>query len=308
MESLESQELSKDAFEVVLVDNGSGDDTWSRLSKLIASTALQATAISLSVNRGPGGGRNVGVEFARAPLLVFTDDDCLPTPGWLEGLLAGFESGADIVQGRVAPDPEGITDIGPWDHTIDIGCQTVWFETSNVAYRRRLFERVSGFDESDAVTGRQGGRHAFGEDAVLAWRVVQQGGVCMFADDAVVYHRVIPRTYRDFVVAFREFVGFPGLVRRSEIVENSLLCGIFLNKETAWFDVAAVSLLLALATRKPALLFGVIPWADRRWSRARQHSRRRWGAAVRLAQFGLNEAVGLASLIEGSVRHRRIVL
>src|SRR5713101_523253 len=127
MERLQSQGLSKDAFEVVLVDNGSADDTWATLSKLIASTALQATAISLSVNRGPGGGRNVGVTFARAPLLVFTDDDCLPAPGWLAGLLAGFESGGDIVQGRVAPDPDGMTNIGPWDHTIDIGCQTVWF-------------------------------------------------------------------------------------------------------------------------------------------------------------------------------------
>src|SRR5207253_637370 len=68
-------------FEVVIVDNGSTDET----------PTLGLATLRLDVNRGPGGGRNAGVAASSAPIIVITDDDCLPSPTWLERLVACFD-------------------------------------------------------------------------------------------------------------------------------------------------------------------------------------------------------------------------
>ena len=52
---------------------------------------------------GPGLARNRGVELARAPILAFTDADCLPEPGWAAAILARFaaDPGLAILGGEV---------------------------------------------------------------------------------------------------------------------------------------------------------------------------------------------------------------
>ena len=309
-ESLEAQTLGRDRFEVVLVDNGSADDTMAQLAKLVAVTPLRAKAVRNEHNRGPGGGRNAGAEASRAPLLAITDDDCLPTPVWVEGVLAVLQGGADVVQGPIRPDPAGLPGRGPWDHLIHIEGATPWFETSNVAYRRSMFEAVGGFDEADELTARHGGGRAFGEDAVLGSKVVDLGGVRAWAADAPVLHRVLPGTYRRQFSEWRQLKGFPGLVERCSVGQESLYRGIFLNRGTAETDLAVIGVLVAVATRRPWTLALVYPWAKTKLPLARFRARDGGKAevALRLAQQGVIEAVGFFSLIEGSIRHRRLVL
>src|SRR5690348_4591715 len=51
--------------------------------------------------RGAAAKRNAGWRQARAPIVVFTDDDCEPTPGWLrEGLHALADVKVSLVQGK----------------------------------------------------------------------------------------------------------------------------------------------------------------------------------------------------------------
>ncbi|MGH9122208.1 MAG: glycosyltransferase, partial [Acidimicrobiales bacterium] len=308
--ALEKQDLDPDEFELIVVDNGSGPPTWEALAELVGASARRALGARLEVNRGPGGGRNAGVALARAPLVAFTDDDCLPTPGWLPALLHTFEENphVEVVQGRVAPDPEGVAAAGPWDHTVDIGGQTPWFETCDVAYRSSALARVGGFDESDELTGRGEGGRAFGEDAVLAWKVLQSGGEAAFVPEALVHHRVVPATFQKTLSEWRHFQGFPGLVKRSGVVRDSLFLGLFLNRQTARFDLALVGIAGALITRRPVLAVAALPWLRWRWPVARRQAGGTREALVLLAQRGAIEGVGLASLIEGSARHRRLVL
>jgi glycosyltransferase involved in cell wall biosynthesis len=307
LDALERQSIHPTRYEVVLVDNGSGDGTWDRLAPLVAATPLRARAVRLAENRGPGGGRNAGFAHSRAPLVAITDDDCLPSATWLEHLLAGFAAGADVLQGVVAPDPRE-ADRRWWDHTVDISGPSPWFETSNVAYRRTAIEAVGGFDERDPLTAQHGGGRAFGEDAVLGARVVAAGGRRGWAGDAVVHHRIVRSTYRHQLREWRNLRGFPGLVRRSAIGEESLYLSVFLNRQTAQFDLAVAGAVGAILTRRPWLLAAALPWARNRWSSTRSRTDDRIEAAARVAQRGLIEAVGLVSLVEGSVRHRRLVL
>lgn len=295
--------------EAVIVDNGSGHTTWATLLALLETSPMALAAVRLAANRGPGGGRNAGLAVARGEVIAFTDDDCVPTPSWLPALVAPFADPAvAVVQGRVLPDPAQAATMGPWDHTVDIGGPTPWFETCNVAYRADALRAVGGFDEDDPLTSRHDGGRAFGEDALLGWMVVQAGGRRAWAPDALVHHRCVPARWRDFFGSYRWVEGFPGLADRSGIVNEALFWRVFLARETARLDLALAAVAAAALARRPALLIGVYPWARGRWPEAVHRARGRRAAPFRLAQRFVVEAYGALNLARGSVRHRRLVL
>jgi hypothetical protein len=264
-------------------------------------------ALRLPANRGPAPGRNAGVAASRAPLVAITDDDCLPTPGWLRGIRAAFAGGAEVVQGAVRADPSTVDRMGPWDHTIWVSPPTPFFETCNVAYRRTAFDRAGGFDEDDPLLHPPSGR-AFGEDACLAWEVQRTGGRAAFAADAVVHHRCIPSTYERWLADQRELVGFPGLARRSPLVARMFVGGVFLSRRSACFDLAVGGVTAAVLLRRPWPALLTLPWARMRWADAVRVGRSRRAAPALLARLAWSDAVALGSLVRGSVRHRRLVL
>lgn len=308
LDALAGQDLPTSDYEVVLIDNGSTDGTWEVLTKLVETTDLRATAIRMDRNAGPAPGRNAGAARVRAPLIAITDDDCLPTPGWLRHVRLAFAGGADVVQGAVHADPAGVGSMGPWDHTIWVRRPTPFFETCNVAYRRSAFERVGGFDEDDPLLHPPSGR-AFGEDACLAWAVLATGGTSAFAPRALVHHRCIPSDYRRWLADQRELAGFPGLARRSPLVARWLHRGVFLDRRSERFDLAVLGVAAAALSRRPWPLVGTLPWGWLRGHdalRATRGDRRR--AVPVLVQLALSDIVALLSLLRGSVRHRRLML
>ncbi|HJR26938.1 MAG TPA: glycosyltransferase family 2 protein, partial [Acidimicrobiales bacterium] len=248
--AIEAQDLDRRELELVAVDNGSGDDTWSVLVDLVERTPLAMAAVRLPHNRGPAPGRNAGVAHTRAPLVAVTDDDCLPTPGWLRGMRRAFEGGADVVQGSVRADPVGLPAMGPWDHTIGVTPPTPFFETCNVAYRRTAFDRAGGFDEDDPLLHPPSGR-AFGEDACLAWEIQRTGGEPAFAPEALVHHRCLPGTYERWLADQRQLSRFPGLARRSPLVARWLFLGVFLSPRSALFDLGLVGTVTAAVLWSP---------------------------------------------------------
>jgi glycosyltransferase involved in cell wall biosynthesis len=306
--ALEAQDLPLDEFEVVLVDNGSRDTTWEELQAAAARSPLRLAVVHLVANRGPAPGRNAGVRTSRAPIVAITDDDCLPTPAWLRGVRAAFESGADVVQGPVHAEPVGHAAMGPWDHTIWVTAPTPFFETCNVAYRRSAFDRAGGFDEDDPLLHPPTGR-AFGEDACLAWEVQRTGGSAAFAEGALVHHRVISSTYDKWLEDQRQLERFPGLARRSPLVGRWLRFGVFLERRTIWFDLALLGALLALVLWTPIPLVGVLPWVRSKWraSRLRVRGDRRAALSV-LPRLAWGDVVGFASMVRGSIRYRRLVI
>jgi glycosyltransferase involved in cell wall biosynthesis len=309
--ALEAQTLSSDRFEVVVVDDASTDGTWSALESIAAGTSLRLCALRLAANVGQGQGRNAGVAAARAPVVAFTDDDCLPTPQWLEALTlpvrcpAGPVPRAVVAQGATRGWPEDAEQGGPWARTVWVHGPTWLFETCNIAYRRRDFERAGGFpargDAPVAATGR-----LVGEDAILGWRVVEGGADLEFVPAALVHHRHLPARYVDWLAEQRGRGAFPALVGRSPFGRRALWRRWFLAPRTAALDLAVASAILAVATRRPALALGGAPWV---WAALPEAAARRGRhPLVRLAQVGLGDVVGLGALVAASVRHRRPVL
>jgi GT2 family glycosyltransferase len=82
--------------EVVIVDDGSV------LEDEVAG-AVDAVPAATLVRRRPGGiaaARNTGVRAARGAFVAFTDDDCVPQPGWAQALVLRLRGGAAVVAGE----------------------------------------------------------------------------------------------------------------------------------------------------------------------------------------------------------------
>src|SRR5712692_138585 len=80
--ALARQTLPAEQYEVIVVDDGSTDDTASRASR------CGARLVRLPRNLGPAQARNAGLAVDQGEIVVFTDSDCEATPGFLAALTA----------------------------------------------------------------------------------------------------------------------------------------------------------------------------------------------------------------------------
>ena len=81
--ALATQDYPRSAYEVIVVDDGSTDETAAIAHKCNVSVITQP-------NAGPAAARNRGAAAAQGDLLLFTDADCVPVPGWISALVAPF--------------------------------------------------------------------------------------------------------------------------------------------------------------------------------------------------------------------------
>ena len=97
LESIFNQDLSKKHFEVIIVDNGSTDDTKNIVNSFV--TKIDNLVYIYDENPGLHVGRHHGLLEARASILVYVDDDIEATPTWLEGILESFEDESVVLVG-----------------------------------------------------------------------------------------------------------------------------------------------------------------------------------------------------------------
>lgn len=307
LDRLEGQDLDPADYEIVVVDNGSTDETWDYLRSRAEASTHRMRVLRLSHNQGPAAGRNHGAAQVRSEVIAITDDDCLPTPGWLPAMRDAVLGGADVVQGTVHPDPAGVDGMGPWDHTKEILAPTPFFETCNVAYRTEAFERAGGFDETDPLLHPPNGR-AFGEDACLAWAVLDSGGSDGWAPSALVHHRCIASDFGRWLADQRQLEGFPGLAQRTPLLARAFHRGVFLNRRSERFVWAVAGIGLAVATRRPWPVVAALPWVRHRLPAARRHGADVSEIAELLARYAVSDWVALVAMLRGSVRYRRLLL
>jgi glycosyltransferase involved in cell wall biosynthesis len=283
------------AFDVVVVDNGSRDDT----AEVAEAHPLRPRVLRRQRGAGPGAARNDGVAAAAGAVIAFTDADCVPVPGWLAEALAVLErGGVGFVQGPIRPAPGRR---GPFDRTLEVSVETGLYETANLVARREWVERAGGFvDFIDAGA-------PFGEDAAMVWRARRAGARTAFAPGAVVHHSVFPRDAAGFVTERERLRHFPALAREiPELRDAFFERGVFLSRHTAMFDAAVAAALAAAAVRSPLPLAAALPYAIRVRRLARhwpEHPAWRLAAVTVLA-----DAVAAAALVRGSVEQRTVVL
>lgn len=186
--------------EVVVVDNST--------SRTAESACLAHPQVRYVHEPRPGLSiaRNAGIAAARRPLLAFTDDDVEVHPNWTAELVQAFsQEKVEAVTGLVLPASLGSEaqqtfqfEMGGFGErfvpmifgpsflaqTRHEGAQ-VWRigAGANMAFRRRVFDRVGLFDERLGA-----GASGCSEDSELWYRILAAGGTCFYEPRAVVFH------------------------------------------------------------------------------------------------------------------------
>jgi Glycosyl transferase family 2 len=145
--------------------------------------------------RGPAAARNLGIARAAGEVVVFTDDDTIPQPGWLQTAIRTLNRVPDAVgvAGRVTSPP--------FDILYEVGIDSDGlgnFLTCNVAYRRAALERIGGFDA--------GFPYPHAEDRDLGYRM-QTIGEVRYEPHMVVMHPPRP-------------IGIAEVARRGRFIES----------------------------------------------------------------------------------------
>ncbi|MEN8183069.1 MAG: glycosyltransferase [Myxococcota bacterium] len=171
-----------DRMEVIVVDDGSTDDT----REVAAEHPVEL--VELGSHGGAALARNAGARRARGEFLCFLDADCVPEAGALDTMLDHCLSGRDCVVGcyaRESLSPRFGSRYKSLIHHslfLDSPPQISWFWTGCGAVRRSIFEEVGGFDQ-ELFPGVAGV-----EDHLLGVRLVQRGIRIDFDPRIVVSH------------------------------------------------------------------------------------------------------------------------
>lgn len=270
-------------------------DAAATLPRTLAALEAQRGAPEFEVHvahdlagEGPARTRNAGVAATSAPLLAFTDADCVPERDWLARGTAALEE-ADLVQGAVLPERPP----GPFDRTLWVRDAHGLFETASLFVRRSLLVGLGGFESW--LVPPDGGKE-LGEDVLLGWLARRAGARVAFAPDAVVRHAVFPRPPHAFVRERRRLAAFPALAARIPELRSAAFCRrAFLSDRSLAFDAAVAGLL----TGRPLL---AAPYARRVVADARRE-----GGRVACAR-AIADAATLGALARGSIRARTLLL
>jgi len=309
-----AQQAAAPAFEVVVVDDGSTDATAVRATDAATTLPYPLQVLRQDESTGPAGARNGGWRATTAPLVVFTDDDCVPEPEWL-GALTAATAHADLAAG-VTTYPEDQADRrGTWSYWMEDDGHSGHYSTCNVAYRRAVLEAVGGFDEDGfryARPGRGGSRSVNGEDTDLAWRAIEAGFRPAVATGAVVRHEVFPSSWRAYLRNVRRLEGLVLLIKKHpQLRAHFGVEWVYRTDDAA--ALAALAGLAGMTSRRlrPFAALGAvaaIAWYVRLFRRFRIPPTGPGGHLVAVPLGLVADAYAGLVMLRASIRHRTVLL
>ena len=202
------------AVEVIVVDDGA------------AASAVAATADQLlrAGGRGAAGARNLGARAARAPLLLFLDDDLVPAPDLVARHLARHDGHARAVVGSCPPGPRApnLAEQGAalwWHDHFDRMADSAHLTftgmlSGNLSIPREAFLGLGGFDEGLGRLRR--------EDWLFGLTALEAGLPLTYAHDAVAVHEFRLSVRRRLPAAYAEGRGDALLIAERPGLERLL--------------------------------------------------------------------------------------
>ncbi|WP_441000165.1 glycosyltransferase family 2 protein [Fodinibius sp. SL11] len=176
--ALEGQTLSRDQYEVIVVDNSEHG--------VIPEEVHLPCRVQLIHEPKPGSyaARNKGAAVATGDIVAFTDSDCIPDKNWLNNAQKYLNEANDLVGGKVEIfQPEGGSKYGymyervtafPQQKNVPLGKGV----TANLFVKKDVFEKVGGFN----MAIKSGG------DWEFTLRCTKAGYQMIYADDVQVKH------------------------------------------------------------------------------------------------------------------------
>ncbi|QIK36950.1 glycosyltransferase family 2 protein [Caldichromatium japonicum] len=249
LQSIAAQTLAREHFEVIVVDNGSTDET----ARVVADHALRLSNLRSVRELRPGlhAGRHRGLREARGDLLVFVDDDIEAVPGWLAAIVEAFADPEVVMVGgnnlpRFEQTPPGWL-LRLWERPVYGGQAIPWLSIlrlpdgirliaptyvwgCNFAIRRQTLLDAGGF-HPDAMP-RELIRFRGDGETHVSRQVAALGLKCLFHSGATVFH---------FVSAARMTFGYFRQRAFDQGISDSF-ADLRLGRRTAWLGLRSFAL------------------------------------------------------------------
>lgn len=258
--SLSKQTYPQTKYEIILVDDGSTDLT-NQVAQQWCSKLPNLRYFRLEVNSGQSAAHNKGLREAIGEYLLFTDDDCIPAPNWVQ-VMSDHLSKHPVIAGAVHTNSSQYTVISEnisAFHPFQYGMKprkVEFIAGANMGFRREVFDQTGRFNENCLIP-----------DMELIMRVQQSGYPIWFLPDSVVVHdprkgnlltlfRLAARYSSQTIIIrnqYAELLGTPIILRNSILLLLAtpfLAAGktaqIFCSNPKIWKDILTLPAVLMM--------------------------------------------------------------
>lgn len=197
--SLTRQTLSHDAFEVLVVDNASTDNTKQVVNSCTDISATYIFEAKIGLSRA----RNTGWRAAQSPYVAFLDDDAEAAPKWLETIIMLFETSnttplavggtVSLLMSHSSPHwlsselRSYLSELVCTEKRTELNNTAYYLHGCNMAFSRSTLEYYCGFYEG---VGRKGESLLSGAEIILQKNIISDGGKILYHPEASVLHHV----------------------------------------------------------------------------------------------------------------------
>lgn len=197
LDALVSQTLDKDAYEVVIVNNNSTDNTVEIAEKYCHSQPN--FRLVFEGRQGHAHARNRGWMEAHGEYIAYLDDDTRAVPGWCDGILKAFINVTPkpaAVGGKILPwyeekpptwfaDELEVRSWGTQPGFLKPPRARHGFSGANMAFPRAILEELGGFSTDFGIVA---GKLRMGEDTDLFFRLYEKSPLFWYDPEIIVFH------------------------------------------------------------------------------------------------------------------------
>ncbi|TVR15935.1 MAG: glycosyltransferase [Balneolaceae bacterium] len=191
--ALKSQNWSGNQFEIIVVDNGSVDDTISRVEKYPVRLFFESN------KSGPYSARNLGISYAKGNIIALTDANKIPEQNWIKkGVKALASNNAGLAAGKITfeiseeSSSSEVYDALTYNNNKKLVEEEGAATTGNLFFYRDVYDQIDGFPENIRS----------GMDIWWTKKAVKCGFKLVYSEDAVVvckpryFKEILKKSYR----------------------------------------------------------------------------------------------------------------